>query len=154
MESYYETMFTNSTSFWDIEYSNLWLLQFGFGFDSIANNFKIMRVKRKEQQPLIGHIYSCNSDCWSEITPSSFPYPGIPNSLRPFIFKRSPYWLIPQTRCREERFTVISFDVREEAFRLLPDLVSLEKNLTESTIYWILWILLLSCSMVRHYSSG
>lgn len=38
------------------------------------------------------------------------------------MFNGSPFWLISQTRYGKKRLIIISCDVRDEIFRLLPDL--------------------------------
>ncbi|KAK1381890.1 hypothetical protein POM88_019625 [Heracleum sosnowskyi] len=100
---------------------------FGFGFDSVTNDYKIICVVLEEQQPLVGYIYSCNSGCWSKITPSNFLHQGDISPV-PFIFNGSPFWLVSQTRYGKESLTIISCDVRDEIFRLLPDLVPTDKS--------------------------
>ncbi|KAL1825488.1 hypothetical protein ACET3Z_012266 [Daucus carota] len=55
---------------WDPEF-------LGFGYDSAANDFKVVYSKMFDdigQQPIIGYIYSCKSGCWRKIAPSNFLY--------------------------------------------------------------------------------
>lgn len=100
----------------------------GFGFDMVANDYKIMYAATSREQPLVGNIYSCNAVCWRKIAPSNFcPRGYLLNFKQPATINGSLYWLNLQTEYNaKRRLTVISFDVRHEVFRLLPD--SFEKE--------------------------
>lgn len=97
---------------------------FGFSFDSVSNDYKIMFVEIKQRQPLAGYIYSQKGGCWSKINPSNFPDHGVIYCSR-LVFNGSPFWLVWRN-LNEVKYTcptIISFDVRGEKLRLLPDLV-------------------------------
>ncbi|KAK1381978.1 F-box domain-containing protein [Heracleum sosnowskyi] len=95
----------------------------GFGFDSVANDYKFMYVINIKEHPLVGYIYSCNSGCWTKIIQSNFVVPGCILNMDPVIINGSPFWLILQD-LNGSHLHVMSFDVRQEFFRLLPDLGS------------------------------
>ncbi|XP_074356806.1 F-box/kelch-repeat protein At3g06240-like [Apium graveolens] len=109
----------------DLESSDCY--KFGFGFDSVGSDYKVMCVKLEQQQPLTGYIYSCNGGCWSKITPSDFLC-NCNLISAPFIYNGSPFWLMIPSHYKEEHPAVISCDVRGEIFRLLPDIGPIEKN--------------------------
>lgn len=97
----------------------------GFGYDSIANDSKVMYATRFEDiepQPLVGNIYSCNSGCWRKsVVPSNFLYNNglIKDYSHPAkIINGSPYWSVGLV----QSVIIISFDVQREIFRLLPEL--------------------------------
>ncbi|KAK1381889.1 hypothetical protein POM88_019624 [Heracleum sosnowskyi] len=93
----------------------------GFGFDSVANDVKIMHGTAIAKQRLVGYIYSCNDGCWRRITPSNFLFRGhIVNYLNPVIAQGSPFWLCYRYCRKTERLVVMSFDVQRESFMLLP----------------------------------
>ncbi|XP_074356808.1 F-box/kelch-repeat protein At3g23880-like [Apium graveolens] len=105
----------------------------GFGFDSVINDYKCMYVDVVKTRPLHGYIYSCRAGCWKKISSSNFLNPdGVINKvLNPVIVNGSPFWLI--TRVYDDvniRMTVMSIDVRQESFRLLPDLGSSSSTFT------------------------
>ncbi|KAL8094023.1 hypothetical protein AgCh_035781 [Apium graveolens] len=102
---------------------------FGFGFDSVANDFKVMYVITIEDQPLVGDIYSCKQRCWKKITPSNFLFRGyVPPLALQVVFRGSPYWLNVQPNGKNSRLTVIWFDVQNEIFRLLPEIGSIDQK--------------------------
>ncbi|KAL1823185.1 hypothetical protein ACET3Z_009963 [Daucus carota] len=102
---------------------------FGFGFDSVANDFKVMYVITIEEQALEGDIYSCKHRSWKKITPSNFLFRGYvpPDSLQ-VSFRGSPYWLNRQPNGNISRINVIWFDVRNEIFRMLPEVGSVDRK--------------------------
>ncbi|XP_074355006.1 F-box/kelch-repeat protein At3g23880-like [Apium graveolens] len=103
---------------------------FGFGFDSVANDFKVIYVVTIEDQPLVGQIYSCNQyRCWRKITPSKFLFRGSgPILLPPVIFRGSPYWLYTQPNGKNSSLIVIWFDIHNEIFQMLPEVGSVDKK--------------------------
>ncbi|XP_074374729.1 putative F-box protein At2g02030 [Apium graveolens] len=94
----------------------------GFGFDLVANDYKVVYVTTIWGQPLQGFIYSYNPDRWKKIAPSNFVYHGtLLNSNQPARVNESLYWLNRRANGIKTCLTVISFDVRHKTFRLLPD---------------------------------
>ncbi|KAK1403217.1 F-box domain-containing protein [Heracleum sosnowskyi] len=102
----------------DIRHHNVLL---GFGFDSVANDFKVMYGNLIRNQPLAIDVYSCKAACWKKIAPSNILYSGgIYNLREPAIVSGCPFWLIQKNEDAEFSLAVIWFDVRHEVFRLLP----------------------------------
>ncbi|KAK1354771.1 F-box domain-containing protein [Heracleum sosnowskyi] len=109
---------------------------FGFGFDPVANDFKVIYAIFIEEQPLVGEIYSCNHRCWRKITPSNFLFRGCVY-MRPMPVTSStgsPYWLIMQSNGKNSRLTVISFDVQNENFILLPEVGSIDRKQGQASV--------------------
>lgn len=106
-----------------------------FGFDSVTNDVKIMHVTAIVKRRLAGYIYSCKAGCWRKFTPSNFLFRGhIVNYKNPVIVDGSPYWLWYRHCPKKERLVVISFDVRQGSFRLLPNIGDSTGSLRYSTL--------------------
>ncbi|KAK1354751.1 hypothetical protein POM88_048007 [Heracleum sosnowskyi] len=96
-------------------------LLLGFGFDSVANDFKVMCGSLIEKQPLAVDVYSCKAARWKKTAPSNILYSGcINNQMEPIIVNGSPFWLDTENQDTEISLVVISFDVHHEVFSLLP----------------------------------
>lgn len=106
----------------DVELSHVLI---GFGFDSVANDFKVMYGYLIKNQPLLVDVYSCKAACWKSIDPSNILYSGkICTSREPTIVNGCPFWLIKKNdQDAEISLVVIWFDVQREVFRLLPSLL-------------------------------
>ncbi|KAL1825489.1 hypothetical protein ACET3Z_012267 [Daucus carota] len=113
------------------EHDSDWYPEFlGFGYDSAANDFKVVYSKvfdnMEEPQPIIGYVYSCKSGCWRKIAPSNFLYNvGIFRyCCRYTIVDGSPYWLVESL----QSLIVIKFDIQLEVFRLLPEFCPIDST--------------------------
>ncbi|KAK1355728.1 hypothetical protein POM88_048984 [Heracleum sosnowskyi] len=104
----------------------------GFGYDSVADDYKCMYIYVHTKGPFYGKIYSCKAGRWSKITPSKFRNPGFEynNVLDRVTVNGSPFWMITQGEDVNLRMIVMSVDVRKKSFRLLPDLGSSDSTFT------------------------
>ncbi|KAK1354753.1 hypothetical protein POM88_048009 [Heracleum sosnowskyi] len=106
----------------------------GFGYDLTANDFKVMYAtcfEHNEPQPLVGYVFSCSSGCWRKIVPSNFLYNDDPVKhycQSATVINGSPYWWVVLA----ESLIIITFDVRQEIYRRLPDLGFID-NITGKT---------------------
>ncbi|XP_074370565.1 F-box/kelch-repeat protein At3g23880-like [Apium graveolens] len=104
----------------------------GFGFDSVAHDFKVMYgTKVIEKQPLAVDVYSCKSACWKKIASSNILCNGeMLTQTQPIIVNGCPFWLIQKSQDAKISLAVIWFDVGCEVFRLLPSFGSIDHSVS------------------------
>lgn len=96
----------------------------GFGFDPIADDFKIVYLRATPNHPLEGLVYSCNAESWGETSfMSSFLSRG-GHCLRPTIVDGRPYW----HNFYVKHCYAMYFDFKDEDFKLLPALKYLNED--------------------------
>lgn len=92
---------------------------FGIGFDSVANDYKVIYVAREFGTPLIAQVYSCDSNSWgTKCVTSTFVAQG-DHFPWPTVVHGRPYWYTQDYAC-PQHFYVTLFDVQDDIFRLLP----------------------------------
>ncbi|XP_074361038.1 putative F-box protein At1g32420 [Apium graveolens] len=92
---------------------------FGLGFNSVANDYKLVFVVIYHERPLLSYVYSCNHSSWvNNIVKSDFVARGV-HYAPPTIVQGCPYWFNSSVKCLEHSY-VVSFDIQHGVFRLLP----------------------------------
>lgn len=102
-----------------INIPGMYAFDFGIGFDSIANDYKVIFTIRYGNSPLVADVYSCNADSWgNNSVTSTFISPG-GHYRCPIIVRGRPYWYHLDTQSPDYHSDVC-FDVKDEVFILFP----------------------------------
>lgn len=93
----------------------------GFGFDHVANDYKVVRIvwpSRSMNYPRQVEVYSVNKGCWRQIE-VELEFELIHGTCRSIV-KGDPYWVGLKDRWENKGTFFLSFDVQNEAFRMIP----------------------------------
>ncbi|GFS45522.1 hypothetical protein Acr_00g0096550 [Actinidia rufa] len=111
----------------------------GFGFDSVSNDFKVVRIVHLEnvEVPPEVEVYTLKSGCWKNVSDKALHY-MVDVHLRQAYVNGAAHWLAyTPTGENDFRNLIVLFDMSREVFREMPvpeSVYCMDGSMTETSL--------------------
>lgn len=115
-----------------IDIPGKYAIDFGIGFNPIANDYKLIFTITYGYCPFVADVYSCNADSWgNNSVTSTFVSRG--GHECPVIVRGRPYWYHLDVDSPDFN-SLVCFDVQDEVFLSLPGMKFINLNIHSAVV--------------------
>ncbi|XP_019155685.1 PREDICTED: F-box protein CPR30-like isoform X2 [Ipomoea nil] len=126
----------------------IWCLVFGFGYDKVGDDYKVLRIFQSHECESETRVYSLKSNSWKKIP--CFPYCLKYKRSNGVLVAGALHWVVSRTAQLYMENLIGAFDLGTEEYRLVP-----EPNYSKGAVYVTVGVLGESlCVVCNYYDSS